>query len=132
MTLLAFTSCNDFLTTEPKDALSPSTTWKTGDDVTKFLTGCYDGWENGTAILYWDCASDFGYNNFPWEGFRNIGNGSFTPSDAGWSFYDFTMIRRCNTLIQNAGNVTFSSECREERSYCSSSSDSCLSLFCNE
>lgn len=110
MTLLAFTSCNDFLTTEPKDALSPSTTWKTGDDVTKFLTGCYDGWEGGTAILYWDCTSDFGYNNFPWEGFRNIGNGSFTPGDPGWSFYDFKMIRRCNTLIQNAGNVTFSSD----------------------
>lgn len=78
---LALTSCNDFLTTVPKDAMSPSSTWKSQDDVEKFLTGCYDGWEDGSALLYWDSASDFAYNNFPWEGFRNIGNGSFSPSD---------------------------------------------------
>ncbi len=96
---LALTSCNDFLTTVPKDAMSPSSTWKTQDDVSKFLTGCYDGWEDGGALLYWDCGSDFGYNNFPWEGFRNIGNGSFSPSDPGWSFYSFTLIRRVNTLL---------------------------------
>ena len=107
---LALTSCNDFLTTVPKDAMSPSSTWKTQDDVSKFLTGCYDGWEDGGALLYWDCGSDFGYNNFPWEGFRNIGNGSFTPSNPGWSFYSFTLIRRVNTLLENAEKATFSSD----------------------
>lgn len=74
----ALTSCNDYLTTVPKDAMSPSTTWKTGDDAEKFLVGCYDGWEDGGALLYWDAGSDFAYNNFPWEGFTNIGNGSLT------------------------------------------------------
>ena len=71
---LALTSCNDYLTTVPKDAMSPSTTWKTSDDAEKFLVGCYDGWEDGGALLYWDAGSDFAYNNFPWEGFTNIGN----------------------------------------------------------
>lgn len=107
---LALTSCNDFLTTVPKDAMSPSSTWKSQDDVEKFLTGCYDGWEDGSALLYWDSASDFAYNNFPWEGFRNIGNGSFSPSDPGWSFYGFTIIRRVNTLLENAEKATFSSD----------------------
>ena len=80
---LALTSCNDYLTTVPKDAMSPSTTWKTGDDAEKFLVGCYDGWEDGGALLYWDAGSDFAYNNFPWEGFTNIGNGSLSPSSPG-------------------------------------------------
>ena len=62
---LALSSCDDFLNTLPKDAMSPPTTWKTSDDAEKFLVGCYDGWEGGAALLYWDAGSDFGYNNFP-------------------------------------------------------------------
>lgn len=107
---LGMSSCDDYLTTAPKDALSPSTTWKTEEDVDKFLTGCYDGWEDGAAILYWDCGSDFGYNNFPWEGFTVIGNGSLSASNPGWSFYDFDIIQRCNTLLNMSENATFSSD----------------------
>lgn len=111
---LAFSSCNDFLTTVPKDALSPATTWKTETDAQKFLIGCYDGWENGAWELYADCASDFGFANFPWEGFTNIGNGSMTPSDAGSvngaAIYDFTTIRKCNTFLENVDKCAFASE----------------------
>ena len=106
----ALTSCNDYLTTVPKDAMSPSTTWKTGDDAEKFLVGCYDGWEDGGALLYWDAGSDFAYNNFPWEGFTNIGNGSLSPSSPGWSFYDYTIIGRCNTFLENVDKCVFSSD----------------------
>ena len=59
---LVGTSCSDFLDTIPHDALSPSTTWQTEADAEKFLIGCYDGWIDETGILYWDCASDFGFN----------------------------------------------------------------------
>lgn len=111
---LTFSSCNDFLTTVPKDALSPATTWKTESDAQKFLIGCYDGWENGAWELYADCASDFGFANFPWEGFTNIGNGSMTPSDAGSvngaAIYDFTTIRKCNTFLENVEQCTFANE----------------------
>ena len=107
---LALSSCDDFLNTLPKDAMSPPTTWKTSDDAEKFLVGCYDGWEGGAALLYWDAGSDFGYNNFPWEGFTNIGNGSLSPSSPGWSFYDYTIIGRCNTFLENVDKCAFSSE----------------------
>jgi hypothetical protein len=108
--VLSFSSCNSFLDTVPKDALSPSTTWKTEEDAQKFVVGCYDGWEDGAAILYWDCGSDFGYNNFPWEGFTNIGNGTMSPGDSGWSFYNFSTVRKCNTFMENVDNVTFGSD----------------------
>ncbi|SCH19687.1 Uncharacterised protein [uncultured Bacteroides sp.] len=81
---LAFmASCNDFLDTIPSDALSPGSTWKTETDAQKFLVGCYDGWEDGGEILYMDCASDFAYNNFSWEGYKDFGNGGVTAAIQG-------------------------------------------------
>lgn len=84
---LVGTSCSDFLDTIPHDALSPSTTWQTEKDAEKFLIGCYDGWADETGILYWDCASDFGFNFHVHENYRNIGNGSMTASNAVADYY---------------------------------------------
>lgn len=103
-------SCSDFLETTPKDALSPSTAWATEADAEKFLVGCYDGWISGSTLLYWDCASDIGYNNFPWEGWTVMGDGSLTPANVGTSFYNFKTIRKCNTLLENINNIPFSNE----------------------
>lgn len=111
---LTLASCSDFLDTVPYDALSPQTTWKTQEDANKFLTGCYDGWEDGALLLYWDCASDFAFNNFPWEGLTGIGNGSLTASDPGWSLYDFGTIRRCNEFLEKVDQCTFSNEQERE------------------
>lgn len=108
---LAFmASCNDFLDTMPLDALSPASTWQTETDAQKFLVGCYDGWEDGTDILYMDCTSDFGYNNFSWEGYKDLGNGGVTAANPGANFYDYTVIRRCNTFLNNVDKVSFADE----------------------
>ena len=106
MTLIG-TSCSDFLDTIPNDALSPSTTWQTEADAEKFLIGCYDGWADETGILYWDCASDFGFNYHIHENYRNIGNGSMTASNQVADYYSFTMIRRCNDFLTNIENIEF-------------------------
>lgn len=114
---LMVTSCSDFLDTAPLDALSPATTWKTEDDAQKFVIGCYGGnnydtssWEDGGNILYLDCGSDFGYNNFEWENYNTIGNGKMTPSGAVASFYDFSVIRRCNTFLEKVQDIQFANE----------------------
>ncbi len=97
VSLLATSSCSDFLDTVPYDALAPSNTWKTEDDAAKFLTGCYDGWIDEKGIFYWDCASDFGYSNFLWDNYQSIGNGTMA---AGLKevadYYNFGKIRSCN------------------------------------
>lgn len=103
-------SCSDFLDTAPLDALSPSTTWKTEQDAQKFAVGCYSGWEDGGTLLYMDCASDFGYNNFPWEGFKDLANGNMTQANSGASFYGYSIVRRCNTFLENIGNIQFADE----------------------
>jgi hypothetical protein len=107
---MIFTACSDFLGVTPKDELPPSAAWKTVDDAQKFAVGCYDGWETASTLLYADCGSDFGYNNFEWENYKNIGNGTITPSGSIWSYYDFTIIRRCNTFMKNIENITFADE----------------------
>lgn len=100
----------DFLDTAPKDALSPSTFWKTQKDLDLALTGCYSGFEDGGSLIYRDCGSDNAYNNFPWEGWTNIGNGTVSAADPGASYYNFTTIHRCNELIDNCDNATSVSE----------------------
>ncbi len=107
MTLLG-TSCSDFLDTAPVDALSPATTWKTEGDAEKFMVGCYDGWIDETGILYWDCASDFGFNFHPHEGWREIGAGTMSPTGNVANYYSFGLIRRCNDFLTNIENVEFS------------------------
>ena len=108
MTALLATSCSDFLDTAPKDALSPSSTWQTQEDADKFLIGCYNNWQDqydsgwgwDGFLLYWDGTSDFGYDQFPWEGYTAIGNGTLTAS-SGRDWYDFSRIRRVNELLAN-------------------------------
>ncbi len=114
--LLLLCSCDDFLTTTPKDAMSPNGTWQTEDDVNKFLNGCYDGWESTYTMSYWDCASDFGYGNFSWEGWKSLANGTVSATsedNSAWSkalFYNYTYVRRVNTLLANIDKATFSSD----------------------
>lgn len=103
-------SCSDFLDTAPLDALSPSTTWQSETDAQKFAIGCYDGWEDGGDILYMDCASDYGYNNFQWEGYKDFANGNMTQANSGANYYDYTIIRRCNTFLENIDNIEFADE----------------------
>lgn len=103
-------SCSDFLDTAPLDALSPSTTWQSETDAQKFAIGCYDGWEDGGDILYMDCASDYGYNNFQWEGYKDFANGNMTQANSGVSYYDYTIIRRCNTFLENIDKIEFTDE----------------------
>ena len=101
LTALLATSCSDFLDTTPRDAISPSTTWKSAEDVNKFLTTAYSGWANSSSIFYLDAASDLAYNNFVWDGWQRAGNGSWTAGNPGADFYDFSLISRCNNVVNN-------------------------------
>ena len=114
---LMTTSCSDFLDTAPKDAMTPATAWQTQSDAEKFLTGCYNNWEDNYDsgwgwdgfLLYWDGASDFGYDQYHWEGYTPIGNGQVNAT-TGRDFYEFSKIRRCNEFLDNVDKCSFSSE----------------------
>lgn len=104
-------ACSDFLDTIPNDALSPSIAWNTESDAEKFVIGCYDGWENGGDLLYMDCTSDFGYNNFAHEGYRAFGDGTISSdTNKAKNFYNFKVIRKCNTFLENIDKIHFKDE----------------------
>lgn len=104
---VVFSACEEsFLDTAPHDALSPSTFWKTKKDLDLAITGCYNEYQGFSSILYRDCGSDNAYNNFPWEGWTNIGNGILSAADPGASYYSFTTINRCNEFLENCDNAT--------------------------
>lgn len=94
-----------FLDREPKDALSPGTFWKTQKDADLALTGLYRGYESAGNILYRDCGSDNAYNNFPWEGWRPIGDGTLSPTNTGSSYFNYSIINRCNEFLESAANM---------------------------
>lgn len=99
-----FSACTkDFLDREPLDAYNDENIWKNENDLLAALNGCYKGWEDIYNIMYMDCATDNGYNQWPWEGYTSIGNGTVTASDVDaanrWSY---TTIQKCNTFLENA------------------------------
>ncbi|MEO5788931.1 MAG: RagB/SusD family nutrient uptake outer membrane protein [Gelidibacter sp.] len=113
--VVAFSACDDsFLDTAPNDALSPTTFWKSKKDLDLALTGCYNGFASGGDLMYRDAGSDNAYNNFPWEGWTNIGNGKLSAADAGASYYGFGTINRCNEFLANVDNATAVSEADRE------------------
>lgn len=107
------TSCDDFFNTVPGDELSPSTFWKTEADAYSAVTACYDKWSNpstgSTDIFFADCLSDIGYNYSNSSQYRNTGNGSQSQTSTV-NYYDYTTIRRCNTFLEKAKEIPFSSE----------------------
>lgn len=102
------TGCSkDFLDRGPKDALSPGTFWKTKQDADLALTGLYRGFESAGNLLYRDCGSDNSFNNFPWEGWRPIGDGTVSPTNPGSSYFNYSIINRCNEFLQSAEAMDF-------------------------
>ncbi len=113
--VILLSACDSsFLDTTPNDALSPSTFWKTKKDLDLALTGCYNEYESGGGQFYRECGSDNAYNNFPWEGWTNIGNGKLSAADPGESYYKFSTINRCNEFLANVDNATDVSEADRE------------------
>lgn len=102
------TGCSkSFLDRYPKDALSPATFWKTQKDADLALTALYRGFESAGNLLYRDCGSDNSYNNFPWEGWRPIGDGTLSPTNPGSSYFSYTQIIRCNEFLRSAADIEF-------------------------
>jgi starch-binding outer membrane protein, SusD/RagB family len=99
----------DILNTSPLDAYSNNSLWTSKNDANAALTGCYSGWEYGDNVLYDDCISDNGFDQFPWEGYETFASGLATPSDPGVNKYSYTTIQRCNWFLANVDKVPASS-----------------------
>lgn len=100
---LGQTACKkDFLQRDPLDAYSNTSLWSSQSDARAALNACYSGWEDAYNIYYLDAVSDNLYNQFPWEGYSDYGNGTVTPADGNAaSRWSYTTIQRCNWFLEN-------------------------------
>ena len=108
-----FTACDDFFNTVPNDQLSPTTFWKTESDVKSAVTACYEDWNNpatgSTDVFFADCMSDISYSFTGSSNYKNVSNGS-SSSTSTVNYYSYETIRRCNLVLENAGQVDFTND----------------------
>lgn len=111
------TSCGkEFLNKVPQDAITPITFWKTEADAKAANIGCYSSlWDVSTEVLpYLDVLTPNAFNNYPWEGWKNISLSLHTPSDMGsmLSLYRgaYSGISACNVFLTNIDKVTMNDD----------------------
>jgi len=111
--ILLFTGCKKgFLDKAPTTRITPSSFWKTAEDVKAANIGCYSAlWDVTAYVLpYLDALTPNSYCNYPWEGWTNIALSAQTPADLGGmgSLYTGAWggISACNNFIANVDKVT--------------------------
>ncbi|MCK0158251.1 RagB/SusD family nutrient uptake outer membrane protein [Cellulophaga sp. F20128] len=108
---LILTSCTkDVIEVASSTNISSETFWKTETDARLALNGIYNslaGLEQN--YIYYDVMSDNAYNNYPWEGYKAIADGTHDargPGVIGWIWSScFQGIGRANVLLDNVDNV---------------------------
>ncbi|PWD98302.1 RagB/SusD family nutrient uptake outer membrane protein [Marinilabilia rubra] len=112
VTLLAVGCNDDYLDLAPNGDMSEATFWKSEKDADLALTGCYRGWEGWSNILFFDGASDNGYEQYNY-GAKKLGNGSLTPTDGTGTWTDgnsgkwftYYRIRKYNDFLARIDNI---------------------------
>lgn len=113
--LLLFSACKkDFLDRSPLDAYTNDNLWTSANDANTALVGVYNNWITADFVVGSDCATDNGFDQYPWEGLLVYGNGSVNPSLVGplsypttkaYNLYDYTTIVKCNFFLANIGKT---------------------------
>ena len=115
-------SCNDdFLDLAPNGAMSEATFWKSEKDADLALVGCYRGWEGWSNILFFDGASDNGYEQYDY-GAKKLGNGSLTPTGGvdTWTdgnsgkWFSYARIRKYNDFLSRIDAVEMDAAKKEK------------------
>ena len=117
--LLGTQGCKkNFFDLYPTDELSPVTFWQTESDAVAALTGCYNSLSevNSNFLPYLDVLTPNAFNEYPWEGWKDISKGTHTalgPNGpyALWSG-SYAGIGRVNTFIANIDKPEMDEETR--------------------
>ncbi len=125
---LLYACSNEFLTVAPRSELTDLTFWKSENDATLALNGCYLNWEQYSNIAMFDGASDNAYekSNF---GYMKFGNGTLTPATytqtGSWidgktrsayfsylscAWFDYAQIYKYNNFLSHIDDVPMDAE----------------------
>jgi hypothetical protein len=96
----------DFLNRAPLDSYTNTVLWKSSNDVLAALNGCYSKWgggNNGYYGVFADNNSDNTFDQFPWENWLALSAGIATPTNTGYSKWNYSCIQTTNWFLDNAG-----------------------------
>lgn len=110
-TFFVLTSCdNEVLEATSSTQISSETFWKTEADVRLAVNGEYSALANLEGnYIYYDVLSDNAYGNYPWEGYKDIADGTHSPRSGGaidWIWGEcFRGIGKANVVLDNYEKV---------------------------
>ncbi len=103
---VASSSCKkNFLDRAPLDAYTNGVLWKSANDALTALNGCYAKWgpNYGYYAALGDNNSDNAFDQFPWENWLALSAGIATPTNTGYSRWNYTGIQADNWFLDNVG-----------------------------
>lgn len=108
---LFIAGCN--LDREPQDKIFSDSFWKTQDDATRALLGCYAYLPSSVYDAYDDGYADNSFCQYPWESKATVASaGDITDNhDFG---YGFTGLRRFNYFLENIDRVPMSDALKKQ------------------
>jgi hypothetical protein len=95
-----------FLDRAPLDSYTNNVLWKSSNDALAALNGCYSKWgggNNGYYGVFADNNSDNTFDQFPWENWLGLSAGIATPTNPGYSKWNYKCIQTCNWFLDNVG-----------------------------
>ncbi|MDO4782064.1 MAG: RagB/SusD family nutrient uptake outer membrane protein [Capnocytophaga felis] len=102
---LFVTGCS--LDREPQDKIFSDSFWKSQDDATRALLGCYAYIPSSVGDAYLDAYADNTFCQYPWESKATVGSaGDITDNDDFG--YGFGGLRRFNYFLDNIDRVPMS------------------------
>ncbi|MHA4811325.1 RagB/SusD family nutrient uptake outer membrane protein [Flavitalea flava] len=108
--IAASTACKkNFLDRSPLDSYTNDVLWHSSNDALTALNGCYSTWgksNNGYFAAMSDCATDNAFDQFPWENWLAVSAGIATPTNPGYTKWNFSCIQTCNWFLDNVGKTS--------------------------
>jgi SusD family/Starch-binding associating with outer membrane len=105
--IIITTGCKkSFLERTPLDSYTNGVLWHSSNDALTALNGCYATWgksNNGYFAAFSDCATDNAFDQFPWENWLAVSAGIATPTNPGYTKWNFTCVQTCNWFLDNVG-----------------------------
>lgn len=111
VSILVISACTkDIISVSSTTQISAETFWETENDAILAIDATYSRLGDfAGSLLYLDVVSDNAYNNYPWEGFKAIADGTHDvwgpwAVNGLWSQL-FSGIGRANTVIDNIDGI---------------------------
>jgi starch-binding outer membrane protein, SusD/RagB family len=123
LTLILISSCSDFFDKQPLDSASDATFWKTENDATLALNGCYNNYGGWRGEDFWIPRANVYLDLMAGDGSEkelipdHVTDGTLTSSNSvtkGFWSNTYQKITTCNNFLAHINDITMDESLRAE------------------